>query len=166
MQVAVQQLSREQALARWAELCDDPELARLDAPIEMDEFGAPYMTPPPSLRHQLIADAIAQQLRERLGGRAIVECPVYAAKTYLADVAWMPDEQVRGQTESAAIAPPIVVEVLSPGNTPQGMAARTRAYLEHGVREVIWVELDGRIRCFSSEGERAVSQFAIDLKVP
>jgi hypothetical protein len=67
MHVAVQQLSREQALARWAELCDDPELAMRDAPVEIGEFGEPYMTPPPSLRHRLLAGATAQQLRARLG---------------------------------------------------------------------------------------------------
>jgi Uma2 family endonuclease len=166
MHVAVERLSREQALARWAELCEDPELAKLEALFEMDEFGEPYMTPPPSLRHQLISDALAQQLREPLGGKAIVECPVYAGKTYLADIAWMPDEQIRGEPPAAAVAPPLVVEVLSRGNTPQGIAAKTQAYLAHGVREVVLVELDGCIHYFSVDGERPVSQFGIRLKLP
>jgi Uma2 family endonuclease len=166
MHVAVQRLSKEQALARWAELCNDPELAKLEAPFEMDEFGEPYMTPPPSLRHQLISDALAQQSREQLGGRAIVGCPVYAGKTYLADVAWMPDEQVSGEPPPTAVAPPLVVEVLSPGNTAQGIAAKTQAYLEHGVREVVQVQMDGRIRYFSADGETPVSQFGINLKLP
>lgn len=166
MHVAVQRLSQEQAMARWAELCDDPELAKLEAPFEMDEFGEPYMTPPPSLRHQLVSDALAEQLREQLGGRAIVECPVYAGKTYLADIAWMPTEQLRGEPPPAAVGPPLVVEVLSRGNTAQGIAAKTQAYLAYGVREVVWVELDGRIRYFSMDGERPDSQFGINLKPP
>jgi Uma2 family endonuclease len=118
------------------------------------------------LRHQLISDALAQQLREQLGGRAIVECPVYAGKTYLADIAWMPEEQVHGEPPAAAVGPPLAVEVLSRGNTTQGIAAKTQAYLAHGVREVVLVELDGRIRYFSADGERPVSQFDLTLKPP
>ena len=166
MRVAVQRLSQEQALARWAELCDDPELAKLEAPFEMDEFGEPYMTPPPSLRHQLVSDALAEQLRDQLGGRAVVECPVYAGKTYLADIAWIPAEQLHGEPPAAAVGPPLVVEVLSRGNTAQGIAAKTQAHLAHGVRELVWVELDGRVRYFSVDGERPDSQFGISLKPP
>ena len=156
MHVAVERLSQEQALARWAELCEDPELAKLEAPFEMDEFGEPYMTPPPSLRHQLISDALAQPLREQLGGRAIVECPVYAGKTYLADIAWMPDEQIHGEPPAAAVAPPLVVEVLSRGNTAQGIAAKTQAYLRTASERWCWSSLTGTSAIFL--GRRKASQ--------
>ncbi|MCX8116019.1 MAG: hypothetical protein N3D71_13250 [Burkholderiaceae bacterium] len=40
------------------------------------------------------------------------------------------------------------------------------AYLAAGAREVILVELSGRIRFFGAEGERTASAFGLNLALP
>jgi Uma2 family endonuclease len=166
MHVVAQPLTRDEALARWAELCQDSSLAEIQARFEMDEYGELRMTPPPSLRHQLIADALAAQLRPQLQGRAVVECPVYAGKVYVADIAWIPDGALEQDLASAIVAPPLVVEVRSPGNTSAGIAAKVSAYLAHGVREVALVELDGSIKFVSHQGSGSISSLGVTLVVP
>ena len=45
-------------LARWAEILDDPRLAKLPERIETDRHGHILMTPPPAFRHSLRQDHI------------------------------------------------------------------------------------------------------------
>jgi Uma2 family endonuclease len=166
MHVVAQPLTKDEALARWAELCRDSSLAELEARFEMDEYGELRMTPPPSLRHQLIADALAAQMREQLGGRAVVECPVYAGKVYVADIAWIPEEALTQNLDTAIVAPPLVVEGRSPGNTSAGIAAKVAAYLAHGVREIALIELDASVSYVTNEGRAATSALGVILVVP
>ena len=166
MEIIVQPLSKQQASARWAELCQEPTLAELEGRFEMDEYGEIRMTPPPSLRHQLVADAIAAQIRTPLRGKAIVECPVYAGKVYVAAIAWIPPEALTSDVGAAVVAPPLVIEVRSPGNPSAGLAAKAQAYLAHGVQEVALVQLDGTIQHITAQGGEAESSFDLTLVVP
>ena len=38
-------------LARWAEVMDDPDLARVEGRVETDRYGNILMTPPPGFSH-------------------------------------------------------------------------------------------------------------------
>jgi Uma2 family endonuclease len=60
----------------------------------------------------------------------------------------------------------IRVEVASPGNTQKWLLEKAAAYLDAGAREVILIELGGRIRYFDAAGERADSAFGLQLSLP
>jgi Uma2 family endonuclease len=88
-----------------------------------------------------------------------------AARWRVFDACWSAGGQAF-QTDPAPRAPEICVEVASPGNTEKWLLEKAAAYLDAGAREVIVVELDGRIRFFDACGERADSAFGLKLSVP
>lgn len=51
-------------------------------------------------------------------------------------------------------------------NTRRELNEKVAAYLEAGAREVILVELSGRIRYFGADGERASSALGLTLSLP
>ena len=64
-------------LRRWAELLDDPELAKTDWRIETDRHGQIIMSPPPAPMHGIFQSEIAHLLRTLLPhARSITECPI------------------------------------------------------------------------------------------
>ena len=62
--------------------------------------------------------------------------------------------------------PEICVEVVSPGNRRKALNEKATAYLAAGCREVIVVEMDGRIRYLAATGEQPASQFGLALALP
>ena len=92
--------------------------------------------------------------------------PVYAGKVYVGDIAWIPDGALEQDLASAIVAPPLVVEVRSPGNTSAGIAAKVSAYLAHGVREIALVELDGSIKFVSNQGSGSIRSLGVTPVVP
>ncbi|HEU0203610.1 MAG TPA: Uma2 family endonuclease [Burkholderiaceae bacterium] len=68
--------------------------------------------------------------------------------------------------DPASPAPEICVEVQSESNTRRELDAKVAAYLEAGCREVILVELSGRVRCFGAGGELAQSSYGLALALP
>ncbi len=70
------------------------------------------------------------------------------------------------EADPSATAPEICVEVASPGNTSKWLLVKAAAYLAAGAVEVVIVELEGRIRCYGNDGERASSTFGIELTLP
>jgi Uma2 family endonuclease len=104
------------------------------------------------------------QIEAQLGGEALPGLGVLTSiGVRVPDVIWQIDEQ---DSDPATPAPTICVEVLSPDNTRREIAEKTAAYLAAGAREVIIVEMSGRIRFFGTDGEREASAFGLKLELP
>jgi Uma2 family endonuclease len=157
---------REELVRRWTALSADPESPDY---CELNEFGEVIMSPPPTNRHQEIAQVIAETLIAQLGPKARVEMSVYTDRGIrVPDVVWMkPERWVQSKFETPLpFAPDICVEVLSPGNTREEIAMKAGAYLRGGAREVIVVGLKGEIEFFGAEGKRTASAFGLTLALP
>ena len=115
----------------------------------------------PSNRHQVIASEIARQLQAQLGGASATRIAVNTRiGVRVPDACWTAEVD-KILEDPAPRAPEICAEVASPGNTEKWLLEKAAAYLDAGAREVIVVELDGRIRFFDSSGERADSAFGL-----
>lgn len=154
-------LAVAQLAARWRELLEQPGLPNL---FELDQYGELIEMNPPKTPHQRIVHALQKQIVEALGGEALPGVGVLTSiGVRIPDVVW----QLRwGNVDPVSPAPAICVEVLSPENTRREIDEKTAAYLEAGAREVIIVELSGRIRFFGAEGERAGSAMGLTLTLP
>ena len=155
MQLTIQLPPREEQLAfnrkRWGEVLIDRGLIDLPYRIETNEYGQILMTPPASGGHSNRQGEIAYQLRRRLGGRALPECPISTiAGVRVADVGWYGDARFKQVENQIAfeIAPEICVEVRSPCNTDAEMQIKRQLYFEAGADEVWLCELDGSMRFF------------------
>lgn len=161
--VDIPALSRSEAAARWLQLA--PVMPEDGCP-EMDQYGELILAPRPTNRHQVIATEAACQLRAQLGGTVAT---VLALNTRIGvrvpDVCWSAAVETMLE-DPAPRAPEICVEVASPGNTQKWLLERAAAYLDAGAREVILIELDGRIRYFAAGGERSDSAFGLRLSLP
>ena len=126
------------ALLRWGEILEDPELARWPGRIETDRYGRIVMSPPPALPHSFHQSRILQLLARLLpAGYALTECPL------LTEIA---------EGESVLrVAPEICVEVLSPGNSDREMDEKRTLYFAAGAKEVWIVDLNGNISFFVPE---------------
>lgn len=141
----------QQNLARWRELCADPELARLSYRIETDRLGRIIMSPPPHFDHTWRAAKINRLLREYLPqGEVLGETPLSTSDgVKVMDVAWVSAQYTRLLEAERPVAlvhaPEICIEVISPSNTPEEMAEKRALYFEAGAREVWICELDRRM---------------------
>lgn len=149
----------------WAELPDDPALEAYR--LELNELGEVILNPPPANRHQLAIFEILMQLRDQLGGLVLQEPGVLTPTLGVRrpDAVWLPSDRYEDTRASLLIEtpPPIVVEVLSPGNRRAEIAAKIAAYLEWGVEEVIVVALDGAVRYHRADGMHEESAFGVKL---
>jgi len=159
--LAYPQLTQDQLARRWQSLLGDPAAPGL---CELNEYGDLVVANPPSKPHQRIVMALARQLVERLGGEALPGIGVLTRiGVRLPDLCWAPS---LGIGEPTSPAPAICIEVQSESNTRQELDAKLAAYLDAGAREVVLVELNGRIRYFTAQGELAASSFGIELSLP
>lgn len=159
--LAYQPLAEAALAARWREL-----LAATGAPdfCEIDEFGDVIEMNPPSKPHQRIVWSVQQQIVAKLGGEALPGVGVLTRiGVRVPDVAW---EEQPTSSDPTSPAPTICVEVQSESNTRREMNEKLAAYLAAGAREVILVEMSGRIRYFDASGERETSGFGLDLTLP
>ena len=78
-------------IARWQELVDDPELAKLPYRIETDRFGRTIMSPPPAYRHARYVGKIIRLLNRLLpDGQTNAETPVLTADgVKVPDATWI-----------------------------------------------------------------------------
>lgn len=154
-------LAPTQLAARWRDLTDLPGLPDR---FELDEYGDLVDMNPPQKPHQLIVYALMKQVEAQLGGQPIPGCSVLTSiGVRIPDVVWQSSWTFE---EPADPAPTLCVEVLSPDNRRREIEEKTRAYLAAGAREVIVVELSGRIRFFGAEGERETSALGLKLVLP
>jgi Uma2 family endonuclease len=157
---------REELVRRWNALAADP--ARPDH-FELNEFGELILSPPPTNRHNRVAQLVARALVARLGPDAFVEMSVYTDRgVRVPDVVWMaPQRWAESRFETPLpFVPEVCVEVRSPGNTDEEMAMKVGAYLRGGAREVIVIGLSGEVEFFGPEGKRGTSALGIALELP
>jgi len=156
----------EALVLRWAELCADPRWNDLGAKIELNALGVMEMSPA-SNRHGIRQLAIGRALADQLPlGTAIVECSVLTQDgVRVPDVAWASAAFMarHGELSPFPQAPEICVEVRSPSNTDAEMAHKTQVYLGAGALEVWIVDEDGAWRVFGPQGQRAATQFAVQM---
>ena len=139
-------------LRRWAEVLDDPTLAKIEARIETDRHGHIVMSPPPAFRHGSYQFEIAYLLRTLLpDGRTVTECPISTLEGVKAtDVAWISHARLAAIGENICLteAPEICVEVLSPKHTRAEMTEKKALYFAAGAREVWFCDKNGAMRFF------------------
>ena len=133
---------------RWASIHADRELSSSPNRIETNRFGEIIMTPPAGGPHCGRQENIQFELRTRLGGRALAECPISTIDgVRAADVGWYSADRyalVRGQL-AFETAPEICVEVMSPRNTDDEMAYKRFLYFDAGAKECWVCDNEGRM---------------------
>lgn len=141
-------------LRRWAELLEDPELAKIEGRVEMDRYGHVIMSPPPAANHGRLQARIAILLDRHMGGgHVLTECPISTADgVRAADVAWASPERMKelGNRVCFARSPEICVEVISPGNTDGEIREKMALYFDAGASEVWLCENSGKMKFFLS----------------
>ncbi|HXF46518.1 MAG TPA: Uma2 family endonuclease [Burkholderiaceae bacterium] len=159
--IAYATLTPTELARRWNELQRDPSAPDF---CELDEYGDVIVMNPPRKPHQRIVRALMHQIETRLGGEALPGLGVLTRiGVRVPDIVWQPQPT---DDDPASPAPPLIVEVQSDANTRAELDAKVAAYLAAGAREVILVELSGRIRYFGAEGERTASAYGLTLALP
>ncbi len=154
-------LSPQELAQRWNALLGSPGLPER---YELDEYGEVIEVIAPKTVHQRIVRAIQRQIEQALGGEALPGVAVLTSVgVRIPDVAW---QQSWSGVDPVSPAPTLCVEVQSEENTRRELSEKVAAYLEAGAREVILVELSGRIRHFDAAGERAASALGLTLSLP
>ncbi len=129
----------------WADVLANPFLKDLPFKIEMNRWGRIEMSPA-SNQHGLVQVDIAAELRQRPGGRVLVECSIQTVDgVRVADVAWISDARLllyQGATPYPG-APEICVEVMSPTDSWAEMHMKAGLYLQAGAAQVWIVTLQG-----------------------
>lgn len=158
--------SQEHLVLRWAELCADPRWDDIPGKIELNGLGVIEMSPASNrhgIRQMVIGHALPQQLPT---GTAIIECCVLTTDgVRVPDVAWASGAFMarHGDLSPFPQAPEICVEVRSRSNTDAEMAYKTELFLQAGAVEVWIIDEDGAQQVFDAQGQRAASQFGVDL---
>ncbi len=159
-------VSPEELAQWWAELAQDEQSPDY---YELTEYGELVLSPKPTNRHQWICGEITFQLRTQLGGKASMDVAIQTttAGIRVPDVVWVPDTMWQDKTahQEPLIAPPLVVEVLSPGNRQPEMNHKIQGYLESGVKEVVVIGLTGTIEYVRQDGVHATSIFNVTLSL-
>jgi Uma2 family endonuclease len=137
-------------LARWKEICANPELLKVEGRIESDAYGHILMSPPPGFSHSTYQARILK-LIQIAGGDTLPECPVSTTKGVRGvNVVWIShhrrDKALRDNV--LLIAPEVCVEVLSPGNTRAEMDEKRALLFEAGAEEVWFCDEQGRMFFF------------------
>ena len=152
MQLLINLPSREETIAlvrsRWDEAVREPAWINIEGKFESNSFGQIIVTPPPPLPHSSRSTQIAFILQQKLGGRALVECPVLTVDgVKVPDAVWCSVERYAAQRGEVAFSttPEICVEVLSPRNTDAEMAHKRFLYFDAGAKECWACDLEGRM---------------------
>ncbi|WP_052573971.1 Uma2 family endonuclease [Haloferula sp. BvORR071] len=141
-------------LARWKEICADPQLSKVEGRIESDAHGHILMSPPPGFSHSSRQGAILALLLKKSGGRALPECPVSTSGGVRGvDAVWISDSRAMQALKENVliIAPEICVEVLSSGNTRAEMEEKRGLLFGAGAEEVWFCDGRGRMFFFMKE---------------
>lgn len=144
----------------WEQTLADPALSGLEQRIETDRHGHIIMTPPPGPAHGSRQFSIGFELRTRLGGRVITECPLTTSDGVKAiDVGWFSDTRHARAYDARCFleAPEICVEVISPSNTRAEMDEKKALYFDAGASEVWFCDEDGSMTFFTAAGGTAAS---------
>ena len=161
--------TREQLIAQWTELVNDPSLQDLPYKIELTAEGKIQMSPA-SNWHGRVQARIARALGNALpGGEVITECSVLTTiGVRVPDVAWASNELLRVQGDSTPFtqAPDLCVEIVSRSNRKSEIDEKIAAYLAAGAKEVWIVSTAGHLEYHGPDGQRAESSFAVKVELP
>lgn len=150
----------------WKELIHDPESPER---FELNEHGEVVVSPSPSNVHQIVVACVIEQLLAHLGGYVSGEVSIQTPSAGIRkpDAAWLPRSEfgVEVLLDPLETPPPLVVEVLSPGNRKPALARKVRGYLQAGVKEVLVVGLDGSVSVHRADGIHADSAFGVKLEL-
>jgi Uma2 family endonuclease len=141
-------------LRRWAELIEDPELAKIEGRVETDRIGRVILHSFATAAHggyQAETGCLLYSLMSQ--GELITECPISTADgVRAADVAWASPECMKelGNHVCFTRSPEICVEVLSPGNTDAEIQEKMALYFDAGAKEVWLCENSGEMKFFLS----------------
>lgn len=140
IQLPPQQEQTKCNLRRWAELCADPELAKIEGRIETDRYGHIIMMPPAVPFHGGLQSEISYLLRTLMqSGRPFTEAPISTADgVKAADVAWASHERINelGNHSCFQKAPEICVEIISRSNTRAEIEEKAALCFDAGAKEV------------------------------
>ena len=144
-------------IARWQELVDDPELAKLPYRFETDRFGRTIVSPPPGFPHVSYVGKIIKLLNELLPeGRAFADTPVMTSDGIkVPDATWVSAVYAQElETKEPLVlerAPEICVEGLSLPNSKPEMEEKRALYFEAGAREVWLCGRDGKMEFYTPD---------------
>ena len=144
-------------IARWQQLVDDPELAKLPYRFETDRFGRTIISPPPGFPHVSYVGKIIKLLNELLpDGRAFADTPVLTSDGIkVPDATWVSAVYAQElETKEPLVlerAPEIRVEVLLPSNSQAEMNEKRALYFEAGAHEVWICDLDGKMEFYTPD---------------
>lgn len=161
--------TREQLIAQWAELVNDPSLHDLPYKIELTAQGKIQMSPASNWHGKAqarLARAIGNALSD---GEVITECSVLTAiGVRVPDVAWASSTFLREQGDSTPFtrAPELCVEIVSRANRRSEVDEKIAAYLAAGAMEVWIVSTAGHIEFHGPDGRRAHSEFPVTVELP
>lgn len=149
----IEESSKDQFLAQWRAILDDPSLQDLPYKVETDEWGRIILSPSTN-RHAVYAQCIIDLLNQHLtGGLAFTEGVVLTRKGIRSpDVVWVSLERFDGSDEVFHIAPEICVEVLSKTNKPKEIKEKTTLYFAAGALEVWTCDLEGNMKFTDPDG--------------
>ncbi|HRO62005.1 MAG TPA: Uma2 family endonuclease [Burkholderiaceae bacterium] len=150
----------------WRQLLADPTAPER---CELTEHGEIVVSPLPTNRHQRLVGRVAAQILSQLGGDALGNVAILTSMGIRCpDLAWLPAEQYGDSPlpDPLTSAPPLLVEVLSPGNRKVVIAQKIRAFLEAGATEVIVIGLDGKTSFHRADGAHAESAFGVKFELP
>ena len=150
--------------ALWRQLIADPTTPDY---FELSAVGEILVSPRPANRHQVVITWAASQLRTQLGDWIIVEPSVLTgAGVLVPDLAWLPDLQTAVAETPLMVVPALVGEVLSPGNRKAEITGKIAAYLAAGAKEVLIIDLDGKVSYHRADGEHQSSSMGATLDPP
>ncbi len=161
--------TREQLIAQWTELVNDPSLQDLPYKIELTAEGKIQMSPA-SNWHGMVQGRLARALRAALpDGEVITECSVLTTiGVRVPDVAWASNGFLQEQQYATPYtrAPEVCVEIVSRSNRTQEIDDKVDAYLAAGANEVWVISTAGNVQIFGSQGERKQSAFPVKIELP
>jgi len=128
----------------WTEFLQLPERPEAGMRYELHD-GEVISAPPPRPRHIKLQKQIERLLENLAGTRGVVTTefpyrPVLNLQYWAADVAYVPqpDWDALPPNDYPIYAPPLIVEVLSPSNTPAKLNRQRIVALSAGAQE-FWV---------------------------
>lgn len=162
---AQSRLPMSELIARWLAL-QNGDLACGTDWYELDAFGRIIELPRPNPGHQLLVAHITAQISAQLGELAV---PAVAVGTSVGiivpDIVWMPKVRWDNEVHDTVLFGPDVCVEVAPFGPIDISQARIRAYLDGGTKEVIVVDVQGKIRYWRQDGECANSSFGLTLSV-
>jgi len=141
---------------KWADVLADKSLSDLPYKIELNEKGKIEMSPA-SNRHGKLQARIIQHLNALMkSGEAFPECSIATSQNVkVADAVWQSDAHfsTHGDATPYAVAPEIVVEIVSPSNSSYEITTKKQLYFAAGAIEV-WICNDaGELSFYNANGQ-------------